>query len=475
MRVCVIGTGYVGLITAACLSHVGHAVVGVDVDRRKIAMLRKGLSPIYEPGLERLLRVQMDAGTLSFSEEAEAVIAEAEAILIAVGTPPRGDGDVDLCHLETALRTIGRAVQRTSDRAVRLIVSKSTVPVGTARWIAEWFRASCPEREVLVVSNPEFLREGNAVHDCLYPDRIIVGAEDRRAVAVVKQLYRPILEQTFPTPDYLPPRPEGLRRVPLLWMDWNSAEMAKYASNAFLALKISFANEIANICERVGADVVRVMEAVGLDHRIGPHYLGAGIGWGGSCLGKDLSALIRMAERADYEPLLLRAVRETNAHQRRSVIEKLRAALGSLEGRTIGLLGLAFKPNTDDIRDAPSLTIARALLGAGARVKAYDPVAMEKVREEYPDLELIYTTDPLDLAHACDALVVVTEWEVFRRLDLAELRRVMRGDLLVDGRNLFDPEAARRAGLTYVGVGRALPRAVNPSPAEEAVLWDGEQ
>lgn len=454
MRVCVIGTGYVGLVTAACLSHIGHTVVGVDIDRRKIALLRKGLSPIYEPGLDRVLQVHMDVGNLSFSEDAESAIAHAEAILIAVGTPPRTDGHVDLSHIEAALRTIGRALERAPDHGARLVVSKSTVPVGTARWMADWFRASCSGGDIIVVSNPEFLREGNALQDCLYPDRIIIGAGDQRAASLVQRLYRPILEQTFPTPDYLPPRPEGLRRVPLLWMDWDSAEMAKYASNAFLALKISFANEIANVCERVGADVTRVMEAVGLDHRIGPHYLRAGIGWGGSCLGKDLGALIRLAEHRGYDPLLLRAAQATNAHQRRIVIEKLRASLGSLRGRTVGLLGLAFKPNTDDIRDAPSVTIARALRDEGARVKVYDPVAMANMRAEHPDLELIYATDPVDLARACDALVVVTEWEEFRQLDLSELRRVMSGELLLDGRNLFDPEDARRAGFIYVGIGR---------------------
>ncbi len=456
MRICVIGTGYVGLVTAACLSHIGHLVVGVDVNRRKIARLREGLSPIYEPGLERLLRVQMAAGRLAFSEDVESAIVEADAVLIAVGTPPRVDGHVDLRHIEAVLQTLKRAFERVAERTMRLVVSKSTVPVGTARWMAEWFRTSSLGSQVLVVSNPEFLREGNAVHDCLYPDRIIVGAEDARAVPLVHQLYRPILEQTFPTPDYIPPRPDGLRHVPLLWMDWDSAEMAKYASNAFLALKISFANEIANICERVGADVLRVMEAVGLDHRIGPHYLRAGIGWGGSCLGKDLLALIRLAEHIGYDPALLRAAYATNVAQRRIVIEKLRAALGSLEGRTIGLLGLAFKPNTDDIRDAPSMAIARALQDAGARVKVYDPVAMENAKAEHPDLALSYAVDPIDLARECDALVLVTEWEEFRHLDLAALRRVMRGDLLLDGRNLFDPEHARRAGFTYMGIGRAV-------------------
>lgn len=455
MRVCVVGTGYVGLVTAACLSHIGHTVVGVDTDRRKIARLREGISPIYEPGLPHLLRVQNDAGVLSFSDDVEGGVEHAEVILIAVGTPPRVDGHVDLGHIERALQAIGRALARSAEPRMRLIVSKSTVPTGTARWMAQWFRTSYPEHPVLVVSNPEFLREGNAVQDCLYPDRIIVGGEDERALPLVQQLYRPILEQTFATPEYLPPRPPGLRRVPLLWMNYNSAEMAKYAANAFLALKISFANEIANICERVGADVTRVMEAVGLDHRIGPHYLRAGIGWGGSCLGKDLSALIRLAEQKEYDPGLLRAVWTTNESQRRLVVEKLRQHFGTLQGRTVGLLGLAFKPNTDDIRDAPSLTIARGLRDEGAQVKVYDPVAMENVRAEHPDLALVYARDPLDLACGCDALVLVTEWEEFRHLDLASLRRVMRGGLLLDGRNFFDPEEARRAGFTYIGIGRS--------------------
>lgn len=471
MNITVVGNGYVGLVTATCLSFIGHRVVGVDNDQRKLASLRKGIAPLYEPGLQRLLAEGMKAGRLSFSEDLAAAVCASEVIFIAVGTPGRPDGSVDLESVEMVARAIGRALVGCADDRLRVVATKSTMPVGTSARVEEIIRASFaravgtdqgsqssskvpPLKRLFVVSNPEFLREGCAISDWLYPDRIVIGSENEQATAILAEVYRPILRQTFDVPDGLPPRPEGLSRVPLVVTDRRSAELAKYAANALLSTRISFANEMANICERVGADVCEVMRIVGLDHRIGAQYLSAGIGWGGSCLGKDVAALIKTATDQGYEPKLLEAVLHTNRQQRHALVGRLEQLLDGLDGKTVGLLGLAFKPGTDDIRDAPSLTIARALLERAARVKVYDPVAMPAVRAEYPDLALIYATNELDLARDCDAVILVTEWDQFRQLDFHKLRTMMAGTLIVDGRNVLDPEAVSKAGLTYVGIGR---------------------
>jgi UDPglucose 6-dehydrogenase len=396
-------------------------------------------------------------------------------IFIAVGTPPRADGSPDLRYVQEVARSVGRAIDGCDDGLLRVVVNKSTVPIGSGNWVEmlvlEGERASNgatggPRRtgnlngegdrrnRFVVASNPEFLREGSAIHDTLYPDRVVIGASDRRAVDALRAVYEPILSQQFTPPTDVAPRPEGFGAVPLVVTDLASAEMIKYAANAFLATKISFANEIANVCERVGADVTEVMRGIGLDERIGVRFLNAGIGWGGSCFGKDLSALVRIAAEYEYDTELLRASIAVNDRQRQLVIRKLQQALKIIKGRTIGLLGLAFKPETDDLRDAPSLTIAENLIAMGARVKAYDPVASEACFQQHPDLDIIYADSTDDLVAGCDAVVLVTEWDEFRRLDLKRVAELMSGDVFVDGRNVFDPDAFARVGLRGEGIGR---------------------
>lgn len=485
MNVCLIGTGYVGLVTGACLSYLGHNVTCVDVDEGKIAALRAGRATIYEPGIEELMSEGIKARRLSFTTELDEGVRASEVIFIAVGTPPRPGGSPDLSYVRRAAQDIGRAMLRAGGAPLfRVVVNKSTVPVGSGNWVEMLIReqirgvmreavaqgnghgaasnaglrglTSDIEESFGVVSNPEFLREGTAIRDTLYPDRIVVGANGARALGLLKKLYEPILEQSFepPAAGAQLARPAGLKSVPLVSTDPASAEMIKYAANAFLAMKISFANEVANICEHTGADVECVMRGIGLDGRIGDRFLRAGVGWGGSCFGKDISALIQIAGEYGYHPELLEAARSVNQRQRRRVVQKLQGELKILKGRTVGLLGLAFKPETDDVRDAPSYDIALDLTMKGARVKVYDPVAMGAFRAQHPELEVTYAPDVRELAADCDALVLVTEWPEFRRLDLPALRRLTRGPLLVDGRNLFGPEEAAAAGFRHVGVGR---------------------
>ncbi len=459
MRVTVIGTGYVGTVTGACLAYLGHRVTCVDTDAGKIARLERGESPIYEPHLETMLELAARRGGIDFSTCLGPATAASDVVFIAVGTPPLPSGEANLGYLEAAARSIGKAMDGSR---FRVVVNKSTVPVGCGNLVETLVREGIGEahpdqrRQIRfgVASNPEFLREGCAVADSLYPDRIVVGAGDPETLAVMRELYAPLVEQEFDPPPGVP-RPAGLAQVRLLTTSLTSAEMIKYAANAFLAMKIGFANEIANICERVGAEAPEVMAGIGLDSRIGARFLNAGIGWGGSCFGKDVQALLHTAREYGYESKLLQAGLEVNAAQRQMVIQKLQEKLYILKGRTIGLLGLAFKPDTDDLRDAPSLHIAERLLQMGARVKAYDPIANQACRELHPDLKIRYCASPRDLAEDADALVLVTEWQEFRRLDLAELAAVMATPILVDGRNLFQPEAAAAAGFDYSGIGRA--------------------
>jgi UDPglucose 6-dehydrogenase len=473
VKISVVGTGYVGLVTGVCLAHLGHEVLCVDKDASKVDALLGGRSPIYEPGIEELLRECLASGRLGFSSDLHAA-AEAEVIYIAVGTPPRADGSSDLSHVQDVARALGHAIGKSGEGHLRVIVNKSTVPVGSGNWVemlaVEGQRAggngTGPRRadeldgevqrrgKFVVASNPEFLREGSAITDMLYPDRIVVGAGDERAINLLRTVYEPILSQSFTAPPHIAPRPEGFRAVPLVVTDLASAEMIKYAANAFLATKISFANEIANICELVGADVTQVVRGIGLDSRIGVRFLNAGVGWGGSCFGKDLSALIHIAEEYHYTPEILRATIAINERQRQVIIRKLQQGLKIIKGRTIGLLGLAFKPDTDDLRDAPSLEIARTLLEMGARVKAYDPVAMDDCYRLNPELDLVYAHSAEDLASGCDAVALVTEWEESRRLDLGRVAELMNGNVFVDGRNVYDPETLTRAGLRWAGVGR---------------------
>jgi UDPglucose 6-dehydrogenase len=460
MRVTVIGTGYVGTVTGACLAYLGHRVTCVDTDVAKIEKLRAGHPAIYEPGLGELIGLAAERGGIDFETDLTGPVRESDVIFIAVGTPPLPSGESNLIYIEAAARGIGAAMD--SSR-YRVVINKSTVPVGSGNLVEtlvlEGIRdagiAQPGEIAFGVASNPEFLREGSAIVDSLYPDRIVIGSDDAMALDVLTQLYKPLVEQKFGEPLFAP-RPSCLSGAPMVTTSIASAEMIKYSSNAFLALKIGFANEIANICERVGADVVDVVRGIGLDARIGRQFLNAGIGWGGSCFGKDVRSLIHTADEYGYQARILEASLEVNRVQRNIVIRKLQEKLFVLKGRTIALLGLAFKPNTDDLRDAPSLQIAEKLIQMGARVRAFDPVAMEVCREQNPELKIFYANDSIEAAHNADALVLVTEWPEFNQIGLVELVGVMHKPLLVDGRNFFDPEMAKAAGFDYVGIGRTL-------------------
>jgi UDPglucose 6-dehydrogenase len=430
----------------------------MDTDAQKIEKLRRGEMPIYEPCLEELLQLAAARGGIEFTTELAAAAAESDVIFIAVGTPPLETGEANLCYLEAAARSIGAAMD---DRKFRVVVNKSTVPVGSGNLVEtlvrEGIRDAHPDgRQSIrfgVASNPEFLREGSAIFDSLYPDRIVLGAEEERTLQVLRELYGPLVAQSFEAPAFLP-RPAAVTQVRVVTTTLTSAEMIKYAANAFLAVKIGFANEVANICERVGAEAPEVMAGIGLDARIGSRFLNPGLGWGGSCFGKDIQSLLHTAREYGYQSRLLEAALEVNRAQRQLVIQKLQEKLFILKGRTIALLGLAFKPETDDLRDAPSLQIAERLLQVGARVKAYDPIAMQACRENHPGLRIQYCESAEDAAQDADALVLVTEWKQFADLDLRGLAQRMARAILVDGRNLFNPEAARQAGFDYCGIGR---------------------
>jgi UDPglucose 6-dehydrogenase len=458
-KVGVIGAGYVGLVTGACLAHVGHRVTCLDKDEGRIAELRKGRVPIYEPGLEEMIERGARAERITFAEAGElpGFVREADVVFIAVSTPPGEDGSADLSNVADVARGIGRALAEDGERENPLVVvNKSTVPVGSGDYVSMLIQEGAQEAggrsglaSFRVVSNPEFLREGSAVHDSLFPDRIVLGADSREALDTMRALYEPIIEQGFPTE--LDPRPRAA--VPFITTDLASSEMIKYAANAFLATKISFINEVATICELVGADVSNVATGIGLDERIGPRFLSPGIGWGGSCFPKDVAALRSTAREYDYEPAILDATVTVNERQRRQVVSKLQRDLHTLKGKRIALLGLAFKPDTDDIREAPSLEIARALDTRGARVVGYDPVAGKAAARSMPDLKVVF--DPYEALEGTHAAVLVTEWTELRSLDLARAAAVMESPkLLVDGRNAIDPEAARRHGLLYRGFGR---------------------
>jgi UDPglucose 6-dehydrogenase len=451
----VIGTGYVGLATGACLAYVGHRVTCLDNDQERVGGLREGKVPFYEPGLEAL--IARSAGRLRFagSERLFEVVRETDVLFVAVGTPQGGDGSADLSNVADVARAIGRALGGSPPRELPLVVvNKSTVPVGSAYYVSTLVGDGIDEAggegaEFRVASNPEFLREGSAVHDSLFPDRVVVGTDSREALDALRALYTPIVEQSFPTE--WDPRPKVA--VPFVTTDLASAELIKYAANAFLATKISFINEVANLCELVGADVSEVAYGIGLDDRVGPRFLSAGLGWGGSCFPKDVAALRATAREYEHETPLLDAVASVNERQRRRVIHKLQRDLHSLKGRRVALLGLSFKPNTDDLRGAPSLEIAGALSSLGARVVGYDPVAGKAAAKLAPDIQSVFGPyEALDGAHAA---VVVTEWEEVRGLDPKKAAPLMRDPkLIVDGRNALDAAACREAGLLYRGFGR---------------------
>lgn len=452
MNVCIIGTGYVGLTTGACLAFLGHKVTCIDSDVKKVAMLQAGQSPIYEPSLPELLAEA--ALNLRFTADYAEGIPAAEVIFIAVGTPPSPNGSPDLKYLCAAANGIGQH----SDSDFTVVVNKSTVPIGSGNWVGSIVRESYEKHHgrkaddrFSVASNPEFLREGTALHDSLFPDRVVVGSDDQRALETLYSLYRPILDQTFTAPSYLA-RPEGVGAVPLISTDLASAELIKYAANAFLALKISYINEIGQLAEKVGADITQVARGMGLDARIGTRFLQAGIGWGGSCFGKDTAALVATASEYGLSVPIVEAAREINRRQRERVVEKLLAELKILKGRTIGLLGLAFKPNTDDLREAPAIDIARKLIDRGCKVKVHDPVAMERFSHEYPDLGVVRCETAEGVFEDADALVLVTEWHQYRDLPWEDLAKRMRTPIVLDGRHVLDRARLSRYGYRYIGI-----------------------
>jgi len=439
-NVAVIGTGYVGAVTSTCLAFLGHSVCGLDTDSVRAAQLNNGQAPFHEPGLPELLKTTLSSGSLRFTDNAGEALSDADFVFLCVGTPPGNDGTPDLTQLESAIESLAPYL-----RADAIIVNKSTVPVGSGNWtrtILEDALEGNRELTFHVVSNPEFLREGSAIDDFLYPDRIVLGGSDSD-VSRVAELYAPVLEQSFDC---------GRRNLKpsLITTELASAEMIKYAANAFLATKISFANEIAQMCELFGADVRQVLPAIGADHRVGGAFLNAGVGWGGSCFGKDVAALIATGEEYGYTASMLQATVEINKTQRASVVRKLQRELHMLKGRRIAILGLTFKPGTDDLRDAPALEIARRLQAAGATVSAFDPV-VKVLPEDLASVRL--TRDAYDAADRADAVVVATEWPEFRNIDPAGLSRVMRGDLVVDGRNCLPEASFAESGLRLVGFG----------------------
>jgi UDPglucose 6-dehydrogenase len=428
-NIAVIGTGYVGLVTGTCFADLGNRVTCIDIDERKIETLREGKTPIYEPGLEEVIRRNVAADRLLFSTSYEEGLDDAEFVFIAVGTPSGVDGEADMQYVRMAAETIAHAMDHEL-----VIINKSTVPVGTGDWVADIIRKHQPQPvPFAVVSCPEFLREGSALADFMNPDRVVLGSMDKDAAEKVAQLHLPL-------------------RAPIMITDLRTAEMIKYASNAFLATRISFINEIANICEKVGADVKEVAAGMGYDKRIGRAFLDAGVGYGGSCFPKDVKALEYMGLLHGAHPALLRAVMDINRDQRRLVVHKVRDLLGTVDGKRIGLLGLAFKPNTDDMREAPSIEVAHMFQREGGEVRGYDPVAMPVAARVMPNV--IMCGNPYDLAEGCDALVLMTEWNEFKHLDLARLRGLMRTPVIVDGRNVYEPQPMWEAGFLYRGVGR---------------------
>jgi UDPglucose 6-dehydrogenase len=463
MRVCVIGTGYVGLVTGACLAHIGHQVICVDNNEEKVKLMKAGRSPIFEPGLSEIMQSAIESGNIEFTTDLGAGVAHGEILFIAVGTPPLPTGESDTRYVEAVARGIGTHL----NGGYKVIVNKSTVPIGSGDWVRMIVVDGVAERQKVlvtaggtgsgeavleklpafdVVSNPEFLREGSAVYDTFNPDRIVLGSNNPRAIAMMKELYAPIVERKFAADQSLPP-------VPVLVTDISSAEMIKYAANAFLATKISFINEVANICDRVGADVTQVAKGIGLDSRIGNKFLQAGIGWGGSCFPKDVSALVHTADDYGYEAQLLKAAVTVNQRQRLIALEKLQQVLKILKGKTVGLLGLTFKPDTDDMRDAPALNLIENLNRLGAKVKAYDPlVSQSGLRDGISGV--VVETDPERLADGCDALVLVTDWQQFQNLDYRKMATLMNNPVIIDGRNFLDPKELQLAGFYYVGIGR---------------------
>ncbi|HMM99064.1 MAG TPA: UDP-glucose/GDP-mannose dehydrogenase family protein [Anaerolineales bacterium] len=431
-QICVIGVGYVGIVTGACFSDLGNKVVALDVNEKRIENLNKGIMPIYEPGLDELVKRNVNAGRLSFTTSYKDALKDCEFAFIAVGTPSGVNGEADLQYVAAAARSIAENMT-----APLIIINKSTVPIGTGDWVADIVKDAQPKPVPFsVVSCPEFLREGSAIGDFMGPHRTVIGSLDREAANKVAQLHLPL-------------------RAPIVITDLRTAEMIKYASNAFLATKISFMNEVADICEAFGADVKEVAAGMGYDARIGKYFLDAGLGWGGSCFPKDVQALAYMAKERSLETPILDSAMRVNYDRRKSAVKRTEELLGgSLKGKTVGLLGLAFKPNTDDMRDAPSIDIARELIEGGAKVRGYDPVAMEVARPLLPALE--FCDNPYDMAAGCDALIVVTEWNEFKQLNLEKVKSLLKSPIIFDGRNIYDPTLMKEMGFEYRSIGRGF-------------------
>ncbi|MBM4324964.1 MAG: UDP-glucose/GDP-mannose dehydrogenase family protein [Deltaproteobacteria bacterium] len=432
MNICIIGTGYVGLVTGACLAEFGMNLICVDNDLQKVDLLKRGKVTIYEPGLENLVAKSVREGRLRFSSNIEEGVKSSLVIFIAVGTPPREDGSADLRFIEEVAKEIAHWMD-----GYKAVVMKSTVPVGTARWLKELIQKHQTQPVPFdIVSNPEFLREGSAIEDFMRPDRVVIGAESEQAMAIMKDIYSALY----------------LIETPFILTSLESAEMIKYATNSFLATKVTFINEIANLCEKVGADVHHVAKAMGLDGRIGKKFLHPGPGYGGSCFPKDTRALSRIAHEKGYTFRILDSVIQANEIQKQRMVEKIKEMVGDLKGKTIGILGLSFKPNTNDIRESSSIAIIQGLLQMGAKVKAFDPAAMEEAKSVLPKVE--YGQNAYDVAHGADALVLVTEWNQFRRLDLLRIKTLLKEPNFIDLRNVYDPPHMKKLGFRYCGVGR---------------------
>ena len=429
MKIAVAGAGYVGLVTAACFAELGNDVICVDIDDEKITKLNKGIIPIYEPGLKEIIERTNKIGSLKFTTDINMAIKESEIIFICVGTPPKDNGEADLIYVENVARTIADVMD-----SYKIIVEKSTVPVETGHKVAKSIKAYNSHKvDFDVVSNPEFLREGSAVEDFMHPDRIVIGCESQRARKIMEKLYAPL-------------------KAPIIFTDIKSAEIIKHASNSFLATKISFINAIANICELSGADVEQVAEGMGFDKRIGKSFLNAGLGYGGFCFPKDAEAFIRISEKLGYDFKLLKATQEINSYQRKHFVKKIEKVLWVVNGKTIGILGLAFKPDTDDIRFAPSIEIVNYLQREGAKINAYDPEAMEKSKDVLKNIN--YCNNPYDAAKNADALIIITEWDEFKEIDLKRIKMLMKNPLVVDGRNIYNPDDMKKEGFTYISIGR---------------------
>lgn len=432
MRICMIGTGYVGLVTGTCFAELGNDVTCVDIIKEKIDRLNRGELPIYEPGLDVMVATNVKEGRLTFTTDLKKAVEDALGIFIAVGTPQAEDGSADMRYVEAVTKDIAKYMNE-----YKVIVNKSTVPVGAGKWIKKLIQENQPRSlHFSVASNPEFLREGSAIEDFMRPNRVVIGTEDPEAAAIMRDLYKPLF----------------LIETPIVMTNLASAELTKYAANAFLATKISFINEVATICERVGADVHDVARGMGLDQRIGTKFLHAGPGYGGSCFPKDTRALVSIAKKCDYDFKIVDAAVKVNDEQRQRMLEKIRQTLGNMKGKTIGVLGLAFKPNTDDMREAPSIDIIAGMQKDGAHIKAYDPIAMHEAQKFLQDVE--YVDDTYSTITGADALVLVTEWNQFRSLDLDKVKRLLKTPIVIDLRNIYEPLKMREHGFTYVSVGR---------------------